>query len=236
MSLPLSWFALPNWFDHRPVLAEPLQQRLARWQTLPPTSLETPFAGARYVVVDTETSGLNPATDRLLSIGAIGIQSRRIVLADSFESVLGQPRPSTRENIIVHGIGEAAQRDGEDIREGLVRFLEFVGKAPLLAYHAPFDAAMLQRALRQHLGIAPRLRWLDLALILPPLYEGKPRQALDHWLERFGIDVPMRHSALGDALATAQLAQLAMHQADARGLINFKALSTLAGASRWLTP
>ncbi len=189
---------------------------------------------ARYIVVDTETSGLDTARDRLLSIGAVAIDGGRILLADSFEATLRQAQTSARANIIVHGIGEAAQRDGEEPGAALVRWLEYTGKCPLLAYHAPFDEAFIKRALREHLGLRLGLPWLDLAALLPALFDAKPRQALDYWLERFNINVPVRHSALGDALATAQLAQMALHQAGVRGLLNFAALSKLAADARWL--
>ena len=65
----------------------------------------------RWLVVDVETSGLDAARDRLLAIAAIAVRvdwpSGRlaIVLGDSFEVVLRQEAPSTRENILLHGIG-----------------------------------------------------------------------------------------------------------------------------------
>ena len=225
---------LTNWFGHGTTLPVELRQRIADWHEVPPSDPLAPFSNARYVVADTETSGLNPDTDRLLSVGAVGLHAGRIVLADSLEATLRQTQPSTRDNIVVHGIGESAQRGGEDPREAMMRFLEYCGKCPVLAYHAPFDEAFVKRTAREQLGLTLRVAWLDLATILPSLFDEKPRQALDFWLERFGIDVPLRHSALGDALATAQLAQIAMRRAAVRGLLNFTALSRLSADSRWL--
>ena len=225
---------LANWFGLGAAPAVPLRTRIAAWRDLPQPSLETPFTAARYVVLDTETSGLNPARDRLLAIGAVTLEAQRVMVADGFESTLRQSRPSDRTNILLHGIGEAAQREGEDTGAALLRFLEYAGKSPLFAYHAPFDRAMLDRALHASLGIKLRLPWLDLAAVLPALFGERPHQALDFWLERFGIDTPVRHSALGDAFATAQLAQIALHQAQSGGLLHFKALSHLARDARWL--
>lgn len=225
---------LTNWFGHGTALPAELRRRIADWHEVPPHDPSMAYTADRYVVVDTETSGLNPGADRLLAIGAVAINAGRIVLADSFEATLRQTRPSARDNIVVHGIGETAQRDGEDPCEALVRFLEYGDKCPLLAYHAPFDESFVKRGAREHLGLTLRSIWLDLASLLPPLFEEKPRQSLDFWLERFRIEVPMRHSALGDALATAQLAQIALRQAAARGLLNFKGLSRLAADARWL--
>lgn len=228
----MNWLA--DWFGRGPDLPPAQRERLARWRSLEAPGTGAPLAQARLVVVDTETSGLDPREDRLLSIGAVRIEAQRIALAEGFESVLRQERASARENIVIHGIGEAAQRDGEDPCEALLRFLEFCGNSPLVAYHAPFDEAFLKRALTRHMGVTLRAPWLDLAVLLPLLFDAPPRQPLDFWLERFDIAVPVRHSALGDALATAQLAQVAMARARAREITSIAGLAKLAAGARWL--
>lgn len=223
-----------HWFRRRARLSDALRRRLDAWRALPAVPAQTPFGNLRCVVADTETSGLHPASGRLLSIGAIGLTHLRVDLADGFEAVLRQAHPATRENILVHGIGQSEQRAGEEPPLALLRFLEFSGKAPLIAYHAPFDAAFVQRAMRDDLGIDLALCWLDLAAILPVLFDARRDLALDDWLQRFGIEAPARHSALGDALATAQLAQIALRKAAPRGLIHFAALQKLSADGRWL--
>src|SRR5690606_25232521 len=72
----------------------------------------------RCLVVDVETTGLNPARDRLLAIAAVGVRidwdAGRLALspADSFEVVVLQEQASPRENILLHGIGVERQRAG----------------------------------------------------------------------------------------------------------------------------
>ncbi|MBL8384835.1 MAG: 3'-5' exonuclease [Burkholderiales bacterium] len=226
---------LAHWLRRGPDLPAPLRERLAAWRALPAPPADAPLAQTRVVVADTETSGLDARADRLLSVGAVCIDGLRIDLASGFETVLRQTQVSTRANIVIHGIGEAAQRDGEDPAAALMRFLEFCGHAPLVAYHAPFDEAFVRRALATHLGAALRAPWLDLAVLLPALFEAPPRQPLDFWLERFDIPVPVRHSALGDALATAQLALVALARARAQRVASIAALARLAAGARWLS-
>ena len=225
---------LPTWFGSRVALPAPLAERLDAWRALPEPRPDRPLQTVRLVVADCETSGLAPAVDRLLSLGAVTLEAMKVELATGFEAVLRQHLPSANANILIHGIGADQQRSGEDPSEALMRFLEWGEKAPLIAYHAPFDATFVKRAMRQHLGLDPRLRWLDLAAILPPLFDGPRNLALDHWLERFGIETFVRHCALGDALATAQLAQIALRKAESRGLLHFAALEKLAAAAHWL--
>ena len=223
-----------HWFGPGAKLDSALQSRVAAWKALPPTTPQETFAGIRWVVVDTETGGLDVRHDRLIAIGAVTLAGLRIPMADAFDVVLRQAMPSSRENIVVHGIGGAAQRSGEDAPAALIRFLEYCGKSPLIAYHAPFDAAFVKRAMREHLDFDPHLAWLDLAALLPVLFDGPAHAPLDHWLDRFGIAASARHTALGDAFVTAQLAQIIFRRAQARGTWNYKGLASMAANRRWV--
>ncbi len=181
--------------------------RLDRWRALPATPPDEAPADARFVVADVESTGLDMRTDRLIAIGAVTVEAGRIDLGRAFYKVLRQPAASSRDNILVHGIGGTQQRDGEDPVEALLAFLEFTAGAPLVGYHAAFDASMIGKATLEHLGEAFKPRWIDLAYLAPELIrtEGNRHKGLDAWLDRFGIEVFSRHDAVADALATAQL-------------------------------
>ena len=190
-------------------------------------------AAARWVVVDVETGGLDPARDPLLAIGAIAVVDARIVVADSFEVLVRPPRTSSRDNILVHGIGEQAQQAGLAPAEACGRFVEWAGDAPLVAFHAAFDRAVLARATRGALGRALPNPWLDLAELAPALHPGTGARALDDWLQWAGVPVDQRHHASSDAFATAMLfvRLLAAVPAERR---DPAALRRLAAQARWV--
>lgn len=200
-----------NWltrlFGRGPNLTPAQKQRLDAWRRRPEVDPKVPFERSRYVVVDVETSGLNLAKDRLIAIGAIAVVGGRIALDDSLDIVLQQAEPSTKENVLIHGIGHGAQRAGVPPAEAMLAFLEYLGKSPLVAYHVAFDRTMIGRALDGHLGIGCRQRWVDLAYLAPALYPDLANRyrALDDWTRHFAIGNYARHSALADALATAEL-------------------------------
>ncbi|MBT9612833.1 MAG: 3'-5' exonuclease [Burkholderiales bacterium] len=155
--------------------------------------------------------------DRLISIGAVAVQGETISFADSFDIVLKQDAVSPTDNILVHGIGNAAQREGAPPAEALLRFLHYLGKSRLVAYHAAFDEAMIGRAMQTYLGLKFKRHALDLAYLAPALFPSKQR-SLDDWLTHFGIPTFARHNALSDAYSTAQLFQVSLKQASLQRL------------------
>ena len=79
----------------------------------------------RWVVVDVETSGMDVASDELISIGAVAMHEDGHVLpGDSIEIIVRQGAASSRENILVHGVGVEAQLNGVDPRKAIGMFLE----------------------------------------------------------------------------------------------------------------
>jgi DNA polymerase III subunit epsilon len=227
---------LTQWFGRRPQLTMEQQQRLAAWKALPRGTLNIPVAETRYVVVDVETSGLNLQEDKLISIGAVGVVNGKIALGDSFYVVLQQQEASEKTNILLHGIGTSEQLKGAPPADALLDFLDFLGKDPLIAFHVMFDETMIKRALREYLGYNLKHPWIDLAYVMPSLNPplAQKYRALDDWIGHFGIRIDARHNALADALATAQLFQIAIAQASMKEILNFSGLYDLERAQRWV--
>ena len=183
-------------------------------------------------MLDVETSGLDQSSDALLAIGAVAVRHARIDVDDSFELVVRQATASERSNILVHGIGEQAQRSGIDPEHACRTFLDWAGPAPLVGFHASFDRAFLARSVRYYLGLTLTSDWLDLAALAPALNPGVRAKALDEWLEHFGLVVTERHHASADAFATAMLFLRLLAQVPA-GERDFPSLQRLALAQRW---
>ncbi|NOT19100.1 MAG: 3'-5' exonuclease, partial [Sideroxydans sp.] len=79
--------------------------------------------------------------------------------------------------------------------------------------------------------------WLDLAYVMPALYPplAYSHRVLDDWIGRFSIRIDVRHNALADALATAQLLLVAQTQAGKKGATNFTGMRDLERAQRWVS-
>ncbi len=165
----------------------------------------------RWIVLDVETSGLNPYSDRLLAIAAVAVEVsadfRRvsIIIGDSYEAVLKQDLPSHKDNILIHHIGAQAQSEGRPPMEVLEEFRQWVGNCPLLAFHAPFDEGMINKAY-SFFELKPlQNEWLDIEPLAKITGVNPSLRSLDDWLGYFEIECAMRHQAAADTFATAEL-------------------------------
>lgn len=225
---------LAQWLKSAPRLEPELEDRLQRLSEMSPPPTRNRHRKSRYVTVDVETTGLDLRRDRVLSIGAASVQGGLIALARCFEVILRQPESSSRDNILVHRIGGQRQLAGEAPEVALVQFLEYVGHAPLVAFRAEFDQTMIDRALKETLGVKSQSAWIDLAKVLPALYPANECRTMDDWLDMMGIRMLTRHDALADALATAQMLQVALHAADRVAMTCPAHLIEMQKAQHWL--
>lgn len=225
-----------RWLGRRPPMSLEQQLRLDEWTALPRAAPKLPLNGSRCVVVDVETSGLNLWEDRLISIGAVAVVNGKIDLGDSFYVVLQQATASCKENILLHGIGGAAQSEGVPAPDALLDFLDYLRKDPLVAFHVTFDQTMIRRAMRSYLGFSFRHSWSDMAYVMPALNPDLAARfrSLDDWNSHFDIHNEARHNALADALVTAQLFQVGMVQAGKKNITDFAGLRDLEKAQRWV--
>jgi DNA polymerase-3 subunit epsilon len=230
----MSW--LERLFGGSPRLPITQQALLDRFHALPRCDPGKLLSACRFVVVDVETTGLNLVNDRLIAIGAVTVTNGLLELGRGFEVVLQQNKPSSVENILIHGIGGTEQISGRDPVDALLQFLRFAGNSPLVAYHAEFDRTMIARATKTFLGMIIDNPWIDLALVAPALYPemATNRRALDHWTAGFNIENPNRHNAVADALATAQLLLPMLARAHANGANRLCDLMQMEKDQRWL--
>jgi DNA polymerase-3 subunit epsilon len=199
--------------------------------------LNLPLADMRWCVVDVETGGLDAARDPLLAIGAVAIEHGRIALDASLEIGLTQLQSTAAANILIHGISGSEQRAGQVPHEALLSWLEFAQGAPRVAFHAAFDQTVLQRAVREQLGLSIAAPWFDAAVVAPLLFpEVAPHcRHLDDWLAHFGIAVYARHGALADAYATAELWLVLLQAAQRDEITTAQQLRRLLRGRRWLS-
>jgi len=180
---------------------------LALFEGAPMQSLEE----VRFAVLDSETTGLDPRRDRLITIGGVAVLNGEIVIADAFDAMLKVAYNAS--SVTVHGITRHQARDGRDEPDALEDFLRWLGNSVIVGHHIGHDILTLNAAFERHFGFEMRNRSLDtMDLTLHLEKDGAfPGQSeikdfsLDGLCRRFGVRPHDRHTAAGDAFLTAQV-------------------------------
>jgi DNA polymerase-3 subunit epsilon len=192
-------------------VSEPAFVRRYRGRFSHSWSDDTPIDRVRFVVLDSETTGLNPATDRIITIGAVAVIDGDIVLEDSFGALLRMERNT--EAVTVHGVTRDESRSGIEEVEALEQFLDYLGDGVIVGHHIGHDIATFDAALGRHWGaqlVNRSLDTMDLTLHLERdgAFAGRPpirHFTLDALCDMFGVIPHDRHTAGGDAFITAQV-------------------------------
>jgi DNA polymerase-3 subunit epsilon len=190
----------------------------------------TPARQVRFVVLDTETTGLDPRRDRLITVGAVAVKAGEIILGDSFEAMLKVAYNSS--SVTVHGITREEARDGMDEPEAIKWFLNYLGDAVIVGHHIGHDVATLNAAYERHYGFTLKNRSLDTMDLTLNLQrdgafagDGVRGFSLDALCEFFDVSPHDRHTAGGDAFITALIFLKLLRIAERSGRATLEALS-----------
>ncbi|MFV8335819.1 PolC-type DNA polymerase III [Flavobacterium sp. RSP29] len=162
----------------------------------------------RFVVLDTETTGFDYTTDRILCIGAVVLQNNTIPINGSFEVYIQQEHYD-QATAKIHGILKEFVIDRPTELEALQQFLDFLGDSIIIAHHTLFDITMINKALERNGLPELKNKTLDTAvlykktLLVSNLLERKESYSLDELADKFDISKKDRHTAMGDAYITA---------------------------------
>lgn len=165
------------------------------------------FEDIRFVALDTETTGFDYENDRILCIGAVAIKNNKILVSDSIEIYVKQ-EVFNKETVKIHGI----RKDGNETKfseeEAIIKFIEYLDDAVIVAHHTAFDITMINMALKR-LNVGPlESKQLDTNYIHKKIAKtdtNKKIFSLDELCEIYNVKMHDRHTALGDALITAYL-------------------------------
>lgn len=176
-----------------------------------------PLRSLTYVVFDTETTGLNPNQDEIVSIAGVRIVNGRILTGETFSRLVHPGRAIPPESTAIHGITDAMVQDKPPAAVVLPQFRGFVGDAVLVAHNIAFDLSFLA-AKEEACGVRFEGAVLDTMLLSATLYEHASDHTLDALAIRYGIEVHGRHSALGDSMMTAAVFLAQLDALEGRGI------------------
>ncbi|WP_367306276.1 helicase C-terminal domain-containing protein [Alicyclobacillus acidocaldarius] len=156
-----------------------------------------------WIIVDLETTGLDPERAEILEIGALRVRGGEIV--DTFHTLVRPERPIPDEITRLTGLSDADVAGAPSEREALMRFAGFAGHTPMAGHHWVFERSfLLHRVARYGLPLQPGdgLCTLSLARILAPRLMS---HRLEYLARRLRLRAEVSHRALADARTAHQL-------------------------------
>jgi len=167
----------------------------------------TPLISLDAVVLDTETTGLDPRKARVIEAAAVRIAAGKIDTQDAFRSYINPCEPIPAFSTAVHGIDNGKVAQAPVFAVMWPKLSDYIGNAVVVGHTLGFDLAILQQECRRAGLPWTPLRALDtqhLVQLIDPRRGGNSLEELAAWL---GVTVEGRHSALGDVLTTAGVFQ-----------------------------
>jgi DNA polymerase-3 subunit epsilon len=182
----------------------------------------TPLRHLAFVVFDSETTGLDTERDAVVQLGAIRVVCGRLIEGERLETLVDPGRPIPIHSTKVHGIDDAAVAGAPAFPDVCRRFHDFAHGAVIVAHNAPFDMAFLHRA-GPEVGVAFDHPVLDTVHLSAIVFGGSEAHTLDALCQRLCIEIPpeLRHTAMGDAVATAEVLVALIPVLEGRGLSTF---------------
>ena len=158
-----------------------------------------------YTVFDTETTGLNPSQgDEIIQIGAARVVNNKLLKQECFEQLVDPQRNIPEATIPIHGISPDMVKGQPTIDQVLPAFHAFAQDTVLVAHNAAFDMRFLQLK-EQQTGKAFDHPVLDTLLLSAVVHPHQDSHRLEALSERFNVPNMGRHTALGDAMVTAEV-------------------------------
>jgi len=202
---------------------------------LAPDRRDQPLDRATFVVLDTETTGLEPDRgDRVVSLAGVKVQGGTVRRSKYFDALVNPGRPIPSASAALHGITDARVAGLPALEAVMPAFLRFAEGAVLVGHEIWFDLSFLEPEAKR-LGlpaIASSQPVLDTRVLSRLVHGELPEHDLDAVAGRLGVTIQGRHSALGDAYTTAEVLVRLLALLRARGISTVGALLEAVGSLR----
>jgi DNA polymerase-3 subunit epsilon len=180
---------------------------------------EEPLRRLTYVAFDTETTGLNPAKgDEIIQLGAVRIVNGRIIPGEMIDQLIDPKRSIPETSVAIHGITPKMVANQPTIGQVLPYFHRFAEGAVLVAHNAAFDMRCLQLK-EAETGVKFDNPVLDTLLLSSIIHPHQESHSLDEIAARLSLTNIGRHTALGDAIVTAEVLLKMIPLLEAKGIV-----------------
>lgn len=163
-----------------------------------------------YVVFDTETTGLSPKVDEILSIGAVKIKGNKILTSQTFEVFIKNEKNISSKSIEIHHIRPCDLENARSANEAMREFLKFIEGRVLVGYYLEFDIEMVNKYIYPLLGIKLPNKTIEISelyydAVITTIPQGNIDLRFDTILKKYEIPNMGMHNAVNDAVMSAMI-------------------------------
>lgn len=163
-----------------------------------------------YVIYDCETTGLDPKSDDIISIGAVKIKGNKILTNEAIHIFVKQEKQISHESITIHQIRHCDLDGAVNIETAIEKFLYYVGNRTLVGYYLEFDVAMINKYVKPMFGITLPNKKEEVSEIyydkkICTIPQGNIDLRFDTILKDLELPNLQAHDALNDAVMTAMM-------------------------------
>lgn len=212
----LDWWRKTAWYRDT-LLKKTDNDHLTAYLKTPLPEKQLPAIAAVYLALDFETTGLNPDTDSILSMGYTVIRNGRVVLGESGHFLVRVSAPLPEKSVVIHQITDDVMAQGATLSEVMERLLDLMRGKVLLVHYAAIERGFLNAATRQLYGVRLPLCMVDTMEIEKGVLMrrqqgiGKGQLRLFNLRRQYNLPRYRAHNAMEDAISTAELFLAQMH-------------------------
>ncbi len=155
------------------------------------------------IVLDTETTGLDHKSEKLIEIAACRLVDGEVV--DTFTSLVNPQQEIRHSSFLIHNISQEMVEEAPNIDEVLPKFLEYMGDLPYVAHNALFDYSFINEACKATLGERFKNPRVDTFEMYRSVFPDEHSHGLSSLLDKFKFDSHVNHRALDDAMCLAKV-------------------------------
>lgn len=163
----------------------------------------SPF-DVEFAVIDTETTGLEINTAKIINVAAVKIKNFQIV--DFYDTFIDPGIPIPKDSMKWHHITDEMVKNKPSFVEIIPEFLSFLGNSFIVGHHITFDMTMINKEMKEVFACELDSYLIDTMFVYSRGILGvEDHLGLDHLFKVYKVSCSGRHTALGDALATAEV-------------------------------
>ncbi len=158
---------------------------------------------ATLIILDTETTGLDHKTERIIEVAAVKMEGETVI--DTFSAMVNPEVPIRHSSFQIHGISEDMVKDAPTMDVVLPQFLEFIEELPFVAHNAIFDYSFINEAHKRLYNKRWKSHKIDTLEMYRSVFPDEPSHSLSSLLARFGFEPEVKHRALDDAVCLSKV-------------------------------